>query len=351
MSHEKIVQFCKGSGGVQLNKVFNPQSVVCFHQGLRPVDKEWVLWFEVFAGSQHIFRCLLDVIDVNGFELLHFTPVPHPTEEGTFVIPLINASNIGVDYNNQLYYFYDAEGSTCHRTGKGRFICSPHAVFSMRDHPNCVLEEIIHKHSMEPCRSTQVRIEGVLWKGLIRRNSWLYITQKSTTIAVICSGNREEFTPNVAGVIHVNDGCSISSSGMWLRATINSEMWSIEAFHKPIPLNERVAYAVPGHVRLIDNQPVLSSKPLLHENSEVIRTITIEDVVRHPATTWGSLIIVAILGIALWKTREIWLKICGKPSSEAEEQNSAIEKLDCIIKRKEEAAARNTPVPAPGQDG
>ncbi|XP_044753366.1 uncharacterized protein LOC123312872 [Coccinella septempunctata] len=157
--------------------------------------------------------------------------------------------------------------------------------------------------NMEEKLGEQMTIgQDVLWKELIKPNTWMFISNQPSTISKLCGGKREEITINGTGTIHIGADCLLRTQNIILRARFTNEMKSTTTFSKPIPLNLWQGNSNPLNENLIEPETAMGNisanltKIILGEeepNSHIWRHFS------HPLATTTVIGISAIVTLAV----------------------------------------------------
>ncbi|XP_031359034.1 uncharacterized protein LOC116182632 [Photinus pyralis] len=140
------------------------------------------------------------------------TPIPIKIENSTFWTLNVNEEMLAVDYNNQLYFeISNEEFKDCLQTNKHNFICAPTMVKKIEENKNCIIDEVYNRTEINQCNIQQHEIQGLIWKQLYATNTWMFITNQSTRIAISCSGERQEITINATGIIRISQDCLLKT--------------------------------------------------------------------------------------------------------------------------------------------
>ncbi|XP_031342802.1 uncharacterized protein LOC116170471 [Photinus pyralis] len=146
------------------------------------------------------------------YVIMKVTPIPIKIENSTFWTLNVNEEMLAVDYNNQLYFeISNEEFKDCLQTNKHNFICAPTMVKKIEENKNCIIDEVYNRTEINQCNIQQHEIQGLIWKQLYATNTWMFITNQSTRIAISCSGERQEITINATGIIRMSQDCLLKT--------------------------------------------------------------------------------------------------------------------------------------------
>ncbi|XP_045477909.1 uncharacterized protein LOC123683056 [Harmonia axyridis] len=143
-----------------------------------------------------------------------------------------------MEYNVQKYFELSSEQfEQAIRISQNEYILNPSIIRDMENDPNCIIDEIYNRTDKPTCRKTNIQVSDIKWKELRKENTWLFVTNNSRRIAVICNGKREDTTLNGTGVIHSTSGCTIQTKKSTLQAHTRDETSIITTFNKEVPPN------------------------------------------------------------------------------------------------------------------
>ncbi|XP_055715173.1 uncharacterized protein LOC129809389 [Phlebotomus papatasi] len=163
----------------------------------------------------HIY---FDIMESTTDELIHVIAIPKHLYNDTYLLRDIENSLLGVDYHNQKSFIMNNEDlRSCKILTQGNHMCKTDIVYNIPDRPSCVLDEIFRRHQGEECVTKKVTVQDVIWKKLNTENTWFYMTEKPISVAVLCSGFREETLINGSGILHVKRDCSVKTKALTLR--------------------------------------------------------------------------------------------------------------------------------------
>ncbi|XP_055715096.1 uncharacterized protein LOC129809879 [Phlebotomus papatasi] len=188
----------------------------------------------IFRDGELVIFGKFPILEKDEFHLIHITPIPVAVENGTFIVPEIEADTMGIDFNKQIYFTLEDGHNQCSPIGSGKYYCRLSLLHNMDQNPNCVIDEIYHRHPKTKCEMIAVRLEGTLWKRLAMENTWLFIASQPTSVAVICKGHREEKLLKNAGILRIKEGCVIKTKRQTLHSTIEHHMKASATYIKPL---------------------------------------------------------------------------------------------------------------------
>lgn len=140
------------------------------------------------------------------FELVNVPPIP-AKRNNSFVIPNLAARTVALNYNDQLHFeLNEGQLAACQRTAENMYLCDTPVLATMTFDTCSILTEIYNRAGSLPCDSTSLAINGMLWQKLMRPNTWLFKTNASTLIAIICKSEREDKHIEGSGIIKLEPG-------------------------------------------------------------------------------------------------------------------------------------------------
>ncbi|CAH1101873.1 unnamed protein product [Psylliodes chrysocephalus] len=153
------------------------------------------------------------ILDISNYELIRVTPTPFHLANGSYYLLDISRNLIAIDYNNNLYFELSEEEINHYLpVPNHQYICSPSAVRNIETSPNCVIDEIYERPGRNYCHVRKFSTSSVVWQQLHMPNTWLFLTDKPTRIAVTCSGIREDVLLNITGIIKLSEDCVIKTN-------------------------------------------------------------------------------------------------------------------------------------------
>ncbi|XP_055700017.1 uncharacterized protein LOC129799815 [Phlebotomus papatasi] len=269
----------------------------------------------IFRDSELVIFGKYPILEKDEFHLIHITPIPIAVENGTFIVSEIEADTMGIDFNKQIYFTLEDGHNQCSPIGSGEYYCTLSLLHNMDQNPNCVIDEIYHRHPKTKCEMIAVRLEGTLWKRLAMENTWLFIASQPTSVAVICMGHREEKLLKNAGILRIKEGCVIKTKRQTLHSTIEHHMKASATYIKPLEFAVVESSGL-RKIAIIDPKPIINGQNLFHQakNVEVPEPPTYGEIITHPAVSSGSVLL--IIGLLCWISRKQWKRLwskCHKP--------------------------------------
>ncbi|CAH1114773.1 unnamed protein product [Psylliodes chrysocephalus] len=169
------------------------------------------------------------ILDISNYELIRVTPTPFYLANGSYYLLDISRNLIAIDYNNNLYFeLSEEEINHCIPVPNHQYICSPSAVRNIETSPNCVIDEIYERPGRNYCHVRQFSTSSIVWQQLHMPNTWLFLTDKPTKIAVTCSGIREDVLLNITGFIKLLEDCVIKTNQNILQPKRGSHITNME---------------------------------------------------------------------------------------------------------------------------
>lgn len=180
------------------------------------------------------------IIDNRNFTLLKVIPVPLQIE-GNFYWFLDTPSDvIAVDYDAQLYFYQsDEELHNAIQIEDNKYLCAPKTIKKMEEDPSCVIDNIYAQTANNTCEIEKDDITSIIWKELYTENAWMFITNKATTVSVVCDGNRDDVSINNSGILEIPQNCYIQTRRNVLTPKQENVIHVLSAYSKHIPVNMR----------------------------------------------------------------------------------------------------------------
>lgn len=145
------------------------------------------------------------------FELVHITPIPSQRND-SFVIPTVNYRTMALNYNQQEYFeLNEMQLAACHLIKQRLYLCDAPVLATMNFTTCSLLSMVYNRTDPATCEYTSMSISGILWQKLLMPNTWLFTTSESTLVAIICNSEREDIRIVGTGILHLDDGCMLSS--------------------------------------------------------------------------------------------------------------------------------------------
>jgi len=177
--------------------------------------------------------------DVTSFALSKITPLPYKITKNRIWMPEIQHNILAISYDTQMYFPIDSEElQKSIKLPAHTYICSPPMVESIQRNPNCVIDELFNRNPKKECGVNIYSINQTIWQPLQMINTWICIVSTPTTIAVICSGVREESVINVTSIIKISSDCSIHTQERIIQSQIISSGQVISSFVKQVSFNQ-----------------------------------------------------------------------------------------------------------------
>lgn len=159
----------------------------------------------------HIFGYFV-IAELTEFTTIKVTPVPLKIENGTYWTLDVPSELLAVDYNSQTYFeLTKEEFRSSIKLSTNKYLCSPAVVRNIQTSPNCIIDEIYQQTEMPRCAIRKNKIGSIIWKQLYMTNTWMFITNKPTKIAITCKGIREDVAINATGIIQISQDCIIQT--------------------------------------------------------------------------------------------------------------------------------------------
>lgn len=134
-------------------------------------------------------------------------------------------STLAVNINSQSYFtLADAELKACTIHSRHSFVCTPTVIHDIQNSPSCVLDEIYNRYLKCSCHLDQFKLTGSIWKALMMKNTWLFITNETTLAAIFCDGTRQEELLNTTGILHLEEGCYVKTKEVTLKGTLERDI-------------------------------------------------------------------------------------------------------------------------------
>lgn len=211
---------------------------------------------------------------------------------------------VTLNYNDQLYFeLNEAHLAACIRMNEGTYLCDT-PVLSTMDFTVCsVMTEIYNRTAARPCDFTELAINGVLWQKLMKPNTWLFTTNASTVVGVICDAEREDLHLSGSGIIQLQPGCMIKTTAHTLHSLFYLEQRVVETFIKETVLTQDVP-VISKQLEFINPPPVTDPMGLLDD---------IQHLDERPPPSYFSpthpwILLAALLGIFCF-VRPIWKRL------------------------------------------
>ncbi|KAL3280936.1 hypothetical protein HHI36_004163 [Cryptolaemus montrouzieri] len=168
-------------------------------------------------SNEILMKVHFSVSEFTSFDLIKVTPIPLKITKTSYWISKEPRTVLAVDYNTQIYFeLTDDELKSSIPLTANAFLCSPMVVKNIDSNPNCIIDHLHNRLDRFKCHIEEKTSTGIIWKELYMANSWLYITDHTTSIAVICQGNRTELTIQESGIIQKSQDCIIKTRSLTL---------------------------------------------------------------------------------------------------------------------------------------
>jgi Baculovirus F protein len=255
----------------------------------------------------------LNLMEINKFNLILATSVPHKIGNGKFSAISTDHQLLAVNYNTQEYFLLTTkELSECITIKAMAYLCAPAAVYNIEEHENCIIDALFQRKDDHSCPQREFSVENLLWKKLAMQNTWLVIANKSTNGAITCNGIRKDIRLKDTVLIKINDECTLRTKGTMLRGERRSSIAVKSTFLKSVepPVNtnfttEKRAYApIEPMLNIADSFFDVTEEP------EMPSLHKVHLVTQHAIS--ASATIVFIIGLyIIWKT---WKNRCKRKS-------------------------------------
>ena len=218
---------------------------------------------EIVSTASHItIYGFFAIASTQMFDLVHVTPIPEP-RDNIFLVPSITSRSIALNYNDQQYFeLNEGQLAVCQLVKSGLYLCEAPVVSTMNFSSCSILNEMFNRTSLKTCEHTAIAITGVLWQKLLMPNTWLFTTDSSTLIAIICNGEREDRTILGSGIFKLDDGCVIKTPSHTIAGSYSLDMRVKQTFIKEIILSIE-ELTISSKVEFKDPPPVTNPTALI----------------------------------------------------------------------------------------
>ncbi|GAB0093955.1 hypothetical protein DMENIID0001_091490 [Sergentomyia squamirostris] len=259
-----------------------------------------------------IVHLFLPIIETTAYDLIHTTSIPQHITNNTFTIQDIEHPLIGMNFHEQKYFSITTEEiKNCQRIQPATLICQVEVLCNILEHASCMINQILDKKNEERCPIKKVTLKDILWKKMSVENSWLYIVEKPTLIAVICSGFREEVTINTTGIIQIKRDCLIKTKTFTLTSTTNEMEAKVIYARKIIFPEINVTEFQEKIPTLLDSSSIIkSSEAIFGKAATSVPTVIAMKTInlpKHTPYTISGVICFIILTYVAWRTRTEWI--------------------------------------------
>lgn len=117
---------------------------------------------------------------------------------------------MGVNYNlQQLLQVSQEELKTCTNIGEDAILCHSPPIHKLDTKKNCAVESV--HQNIDPCphKIKHYKLDTLIWKQMLTPNTRMFITNRPRTVAVICSGNRQNDMLKATGLRQFSDQCIV----------------------------------------------------------------------------------------------------------------------------------------------
>ena len=233
--------------------ILNSTATLPTNLQVHPIPEDRV---EVETSSEciNVFGFFI-IIERNEYDLLHINPIPQ-ISNGTYYLPHLKSNTIAINYNAQTYFELDEHAfGLCKIHSPYHYICSAPVINNLDSHPSCVIDELYNRKPKLPCQMMKMTLQGVLWKKLLMDNSWLFFANESSSVAVICNGNREDITINRIGIIKLKEGCHMETKSFIINNFIHQEMLIKATYSKEV-IPDISSLATDNEIVLMEPTPI-----------------------------------------------------------------------------------------------
>lgn len=246
----------------------------------------------------------LHIIEPSIYDLLHITPIPLKIGNSRYGSPELSVTTIAVNYNEQNYFELSREQlSDCVRIQE-YFLCTPSVIISMETSKNCIITELFDQTSKTNCSIVYVEMDNIVWKHLAMDATWLYISPKPTSAAVICRGVREEAELRDVGIIKIKRDCYIKTKLGVLRPSIEREKMVLGTFSKATNMNMSLWSAPATIKKFVAPEIIVDKSDILFSSTTVDDTTHLRAIRHHVTkTTFVTLTIFTAVLIILVRCR------------------------------------------------
>jgi len=215
------IQFKRGT-------IYDVVSPAYFHAKLKEINRKLPSNLEVLSAhatktsiTQNISHFQIfgyfPIIDKSEFNLIKATPIPLKMTNNCYWTLEITNNYIAIDYNAQTYFqLTKEEFEQCPNLEHHLFLCSPDVVRNIDEDSSCLIDEIYQRPNGKQCNTFEHTVQSTVWKQLATPNSWLFITNGSANVAVVCGGVREDVTLKATGIISMTPDCIIKTKELTL---------------------------------------------------------------------------------------------------------------------------------------
>lgn len=165
-----------------------------------------------------LFEVKIPLQSITPFQLFRIQPMPILQEDDFYFIQP-STDYLITNLQRTLYYpLFEIELLRCTQRREGVYACQQkHPLFKLSSgNSSCEMNLSKHRGISSNCTIQKGHGSG-LWSQLTGTNKWLFVTNGSRTIDIICD-NRLYSTPlERAGIIHFNAQCTIDQSDSIIR--------------------------------------------------------------------------------------------------------------------------------------
>ncbi|GAB0089833.1 hypothetical protein DMENIID0001_044500 [Sergentomyia squamirostris] len=263
----------------------------------------------------HVYYSVVEAIT---YELIHIISIPQHIANNTFAIQPIKTPLLGVNFHSERYFTLSQEElDKCGKIQESIYSCQPDMIFEIPKKPSCLIDQIFNKPETDPCPIEKVNVKQTIWKKLNSENSWLFLTEKITPIAVICGGFREEIAINGSGILRIRKNCFVKTNEVILTTSSIIKTKATAIFNRKIMFVE-------ANSTEFDHKPVtkLHLPSVIQPGEDIFATASIPvpkivametfHVPKHTPYTITGVTTCIVLGFIIWKTRDLWIKLIRK---------------------------------------
>lgn len=272
------------------------------------------------------------IIENEIHNLIHVTPIPNKVGDAEFAIHEIKTPDLAINYNGQSYFeLSQTQLQECIKESD-TYLCCPTMVSNMGGSSNCVIDEIYEKDDIKRCPIVQLNIENILWKQLKMANTWMFVSNRPTSVAVICHGERNDIKLNGTGILRVDNNCIIKTKSNTFRASIDQNQKIKMSYHKEL-LNLNTSLPTQYKLKeikehVLDSSDLLQTIHLTEEPKDSSSTIL--EISKHSTTAGISVLTSLSIGFIIYKFRKRISKAinCLKKRRETEPNKSENENME-----------------------
>lgn len=255
--------------------------------------------------------------EIEEFSLSKVTAIPSNPENDTLTMLVLPDNLLAINFNSQLYFeVSNHEFEKCKKKTSNSYLCTPKMVQHIETNPNCIIDIMFHRQPAIQCPAQIFHINQTIWKPLIMQNTWLCITPRPVTTAIICNGLREEVIVNTTSMIQTSSNCTIHTMTSILTSRLDPSIKVNASYFKSVKPPEILKNTMPLqhlpslHTLLQDHQANQWNQILTQEQDlkQTIADTTLKSVRHHSIITSGITIIVFSTTACLVLVLAKWLR-------------------------------------------